>query len=69
MEKLLLRPAEAAEVLGVGRSKLYALLARGALPSVRVGHSVRVPADALRKWVAGQVESRNVGHAAWGTRR
>jgi excisionase family DNA binding protein len=36
--RLLLRPAEAAELLGVGRSKLYALLAARELPSVRVGH-------------------------------
>lgn len=52
MEKLLLRPTEAAELLGIGRSKIYALLAARELPSIRVGHSVRVPAAALRKWVA-----------------
>lgn len=51
MDKLLYRPAEAAELLGVGRSKVYALLAAGAIPSVRVGKSVRVPAAALRRWV------------------
>jgi len=52
MDRLLLRPAEAAELLGVGRSKIYALLASGEVPSVRVGHSVRVPLQALRQWVA-----------------
>ena len=51
MDKLLYRPAEAAELLGVGRSKVYALLATGEIPSVRVGKSVRVPAAALRRWV------------------
>ncbi len=51
MDKLLLKPAEAAEALGVGRSKIYALLAAGELPVVRVGHSVRVPHEALRRWV------------------
>lgn len=51
VEKLLLRPGEAAEMLGVGRSKVYALLAAGELPGVRVGHSVRVPLEELRKWV------------------
>jgi len=51
MERLLLRPAEAAEVLGVGRSKIYALLAAGELPGVRVGKSVRVPVAALERWV------------------
>ena len=51
MEKLLLRPAEAADALGVSRSKIYELLAARALPVVRVGNSVRVPADVLRQWL------------------
>ena len=51
MDKLLLRPTEVAELLGFGRSKLYELLATGELPSIRIGGSVRVPAEALRKWV------------------
>ena len=51
MEKLLFRPSEAAEVLGISRSKLYELLAEGAVPSVRVGNCIRLPADALRRWV------------------
>lgn len=47
MERILLRPAEAADLIGVSRSTLYELLARGALPSVRLGHSIRVPLEAL----------------------
>ena len=50
--KLLLKPEEAAEALGVGRSKLYALLAAGQIPCIRVGGMARVPADALRQWIA-----------------
>lgn len=52
MDKLLLRPSEVAETLGFGRSKIYALLASGELPSVRVGTSVRIPVEGLRRWVA-----------------
>jgi excisionase family DNA binding protein len=52
VEKLLLRPDEVAELLGVGRSKVYALLAKGDLPSVRLGCSVRVPANQLKDWLA-----------------
>jgi len=52
MDKLLLRPVEAAEMLGVGRSTIYALLASGEVPSLRVGRSVRVPVEALRQWVS-----------------
>ncbi len=47
MEKLLLRPVEAAEAIGISRSKIYELLASGELPSVRIGASVRVPVEAL----------------------
>jgi excisionase family DNA binding protein len=51
MEKLLVRPMEVAEALGVSRSKIYELIASGAMPSVRIGKSVRVSVDELRKWV------------------
>ena len=55
MDKLLLRPVEAAEAIGVSRSRIYELLAAGTLPSVRIGVSVRVPVDALRSWVERQL--------------
>jgi excisionase family DNA binding protein len=51
MEKLLLRPAEVSELTGVGKSKTYELIAAGVIPSVRIGKSVRVPADALKRWI------------------
>jgi excisionase family DNA binding protein len=58
MDRLLLRPVEAAEAIGIGRSKVYELLASGELPSIRIGGSVRVPVDALRAWIAQQLETR-----------
>jgi len=51
MDKLLLRPVEVAEIVGVGRSKVYELISAGELPSIRLGGSVRVPVDQLREWV------------------
>jgi excisionase family DNA binding protein len=54
MEKLLLRPHEAAEVLGLGRSKVYEMIASGAIPSITIGKSRRVPLEALRAWVRAQ---------------
>jgi excisionase family DNA binding protein len=57
MDKLLLRPVEAAEAIGISRSKIYELLASGDLPSVRIGASVRVPVEALRAWIARQLET------------
>lgn len=58
MDKLLLRPVEATEAIGIGRSKVYELLASGELPSIRIGGSVRVPVDALRAWIERQLAER-----------
>ena len=51
MEKLLLKPAEVTEILGICRSRIYEMLATGELPSVRIGRSLRIPVDALKEWV------------------
>ena len=51
MDKLLLTPVEAAQVLGIGRSKVYELLSSGQLDSVRIGSCRRVPADALHSFL------------------
>jgi len=58
MEPLLLRPGEAAEAIGIGRSKIYELISSGELPSVRIGGSVRVPLDKLREWVERKAAER-----------
>ena len=50
-ERLLLKPAEAAELIGLGRSKTYELIRTGELPSVRLGKSLRVPLRELQAWV------------------
>lgn len=50
-DRLLLRPSEVAKLLGVGRSKVYELIATGVIPSLRLGKCVRVQADRLRKWI------------------
>lgn len=47
MERLLLTPKEAARALGIGRSKLYELLRRGIVPSVRIDSSRRIVAADL----------------------
>ncbi len=53
MEKLLLRPEEAAELIGVGRTKVHELMRTGQLESVRIGSSRRVPSVALLDYVEG----------------
>jgi excisionase family DNA binding protein len=49
---LLVRPEEAAQVLGIGRTKVYELIRSGALRSVRVGGLRRVPVAALDEFVS-----------------
>jgi excisionase family DNA binding protein len=51
MDKLLLTPVEAARVLGIGRTKVYELMAAGVLGSVKIGAARRVPAAALADFV------------------
>lgn len=58
-DRILYRPAEAADAIGVSRARAYELIANGVLPSIRIGGSIRVPVDALREWVNRQVEARS----------
>ena len=53
---MLMRATEVAAALGVGRATAYELMANGTLPTVRIGRSVRVPAEALREWVRRQTQ-------------
>ncbi len=49
---LLHKPEAAAAQLGIGRSKLFELIAAGEIETVQIGRSRRVPADALEDYVA-----------------
>lgn len=52
MKKMLLKPMEAAEVLGIGRSLMYELIACGDMPSIRIGRCIRISSEALEQWVS-----------------
>lgn len=47
LEKIFYRPAEAARVLSIGRTRLYDLMRTGEVESVKVGASRLIPAEAL----------------------
>lgn len=49
--RLLLRPTEAATALGISRARVYELMTAGALSSVKIGASRRVPVEALHDLV------------------
>lgn len=52
MEKALYRVEEAAAVLGIGRTQVFHLIRAGALRSVKIGASRRVPVVAIREYLA-----------------
>ena len=56
MDAILLKAEQIAQALNVGRSKAYELMASGELPVIRIGRSVRVPADGLRRWIEEKSE-------------
>jgi len=49
---LLLRPREAAAMLAISDRQLWDLEKRGAIPSRRIGRSVRFSRDELEAWIA-----------------
>jgi excisionase family DNA binding protein len=51
--RLLLRPEEVAQALGVGRTTVFELIRAGELRSVKIGKSRRIPTEAAREYVAG----------------
>jgi excisionase family DNA binding protein len=51
MEQLMYRPAEAAHVLGIGRTRVFALIKSGRLQSIKLGSARFITADALRAFV------------------
>lgn len=53
IKPILLKPVQGAKMINCSTSKFYDLLARGEIPSVRVGGMLRVPLAALEKIAAG----------------
>lgn len=51
-DRLLLRVREAAEILGLGRSTLFEVIAAGELPVVRIGRrGLRIRPTDLESWI------------------
>ena len=60
--RLLLTTPQAAEALQISPRTLWALTARGEIPVVRIGRSVRYPASALRTFVEARQTAQGVTH-------
>jgi excisionase family DNA binding protein len=57
-ETILLRAEEVALLLGLGRTKVYEMVAAGELPAVRIGRCLRVPREDLRQWVRLRIQEQ-----------
>lgn len=51
MERLCYRVSEVASILSLSRETVRRLISQGKLPHIRVGKSILVPAEALRKLI------------------
>ena len=56
-ERLLLDVSEVACMLGVGRSFVYELLARGELEHCKLGSRTKIPQEAVRTYVARRLDA------------
>ncbi len=58
MTRLLLTVPEAAGALAISRSKLYQLIASGAVDSILIGGSRRIPLTALEAYISRLLAER-----------
>jgi excisionase family DNA binding protein len=56
-EALFVSPPQVAVMLAISRAKAYHLIASGEIPSIKIGHSLRVPLSALRAMAASAAKT------------
>ncbi len=61
---LLLTTTQAAQRLGIGRTKLYELISAGELPTIPIGRAKRVPAAAVQDWIDRKLTQAGNGRDA-----
>lgn len=61
VEPVLLTPEEAARALSVSRATVYDLIKEGALRSVTIGRSRRVPTEAVHEYVSSLAGAEGAG--------
>ncbi len=58
----LINVTEAAKEMGLGRTKLYELIAAGEIQVVRIGRAVRIPTGCIDDWIRQKLtESSHAG--------
>ena len=69
VETMLLTAEEAAIVLGIGRTKVFEMLAARELPAIRIGRCVRISRRELERWIDGQLEDAGFRRARSGEKQ
>jgi excisionase family DNA binding protein len=54
LDPITVRVREACRITGIGRSKLYELIAAGEIEIVKVGSITLIPTESLRRFVDGR---------------
>ena len=54
LKPAIMRPIEVGKLLGIRRSRVYALLRKGVLPSVRIAGAIWIPRAAFEEWLSEQ---------------
>lgn len=61
-QPLLLTVNEVVRLLGLGRTTVFTMLAARELPAVRIGRAVRIPREALERWIRDRTEGDHGEH-------
>ncbi|WP_186402516.1 helix-turn-helix domain-containing protein [Sphingopyxis sp. P1IMeth2] len=64
VEPLAVRIPLAAQMLGIGKSTLYEMIAAGEIETVKIGRCTLVPTDSLRSFLTRRRNSISTGEAA-----
>ena len=56
-ERMAYSPGEVADLLGLGKSKIYDMIRRKELPYVKLGSLTRIPRWALESWLRENLQS------------
>jgi excisionase family DNA binding protein len=60
MDRLLYSVPEAAELLDIGTSKAWELVARSEIESIKIDNSRKIPADALTAYIQRRLQAEHV---------
>jgi hypothetical protein len=58
VQRLALRPREAARALGIGERLLWSMTNQKLIPHLKIGRAVVYPVDGLKRWLDTQTKTR-----------